>query len=495
MARGAAWNLLLKLVDRGIGLVSTVILARLLVPADFGLVAMATSLIAMLMLLTAFGFDIALIQNPHADRRHFDTVWTYNVVFGLLTALALLVLADPAARFFNDSRLVPVMFGLAAARAIAGFENVGLVKLRKDFAFEQEFRFSLYKRLGTTFLATIPLAFLWRDYWALVGGMIAGSCIALALSYWLHPYRPRLTFSATRELFGYSKWLQLANIVSFASGRAADFIIGKTAGAASLGLFTIAKEIANLPSGELAAPIHRGVFPGYAKIAADRALLKQAYLRVTSVLMLLILPAGAGLSLLARPVVLTFLGENWLDMVPLVEILAVNGVLGVSLSTSAYVYLAVGTPRHTTALVAVYAVISIAGMLWLVPASGAVGAAVAMLAATAATAPLNFRMMSGTVALTLRDAWNIAWRPALATLVMIGAVWVVMQYWGPAHTLRANFLNLVTAACIGATVYCGTVMLLWRLASPPDSAEAFVLERLKSLTAATGSRVRAWWKK
>jgi len=82
MERGAAWNVLFRAADRGIGLVSTVILARLLIPADFGLVALATSLIGLLTLLGDFGFDLVLIQHPNAQRRHFDTVWTFNVAFG-----------------------------------------------------------------------------------------------------------------------------------------------------------------------------------------------------------------------------------------------------------------------------------------------------------------------------------------------------------------------------------------------------------------------------
>lgn len=495
MARGAAWNVLFRTADRGIGLVSTVILARLLIPADFGLVALATSLIGLLTLLGDFGFDLALIQHPNAQRRHFDTVWTFNVAFGLATAAVLLLLADAAARFYNDPRLVPVMFGLAAARAISCFENIGLVAFRKDMAFDQDFKFSLYKRLATTFLATIPLAFLLRNYWALVGGLIAGSCIGLALSYLLHPYRPRLTLSAMRELLGYSKWLQLANIVTFASGRAADFIVGRIAGASALGLFTIAKEISNLPSAELAAPIHRGVFPGYAKIAADRALLKRAYLRVTSILLLVIVPAGIGLSLVAEPAVLVFFGEKWTAMVPLIEILSVNGVLGISLSTAAYVYLALGTPRHTTMLVGVYAGVSISMMVWLVPMSGIKGAATAVIVATVATMPLNFRLLSNAVGVTMLDLSEIVWRPLFATLVMAGGVLTAKYYIGPAHTIQGNFVSLVTMGFIGAAVYCGTVLLLWRLASRPNSAEAFVLERLKGLIAVTRSRVSTWLSK
>jgi len=496
MARGAAWNVLFRVADRTIGLLSTVILARLLVPADFGLVALATALFGLLALLGDFGFDIALIQNPRAERRHFDTVWTFNVIVGLATALALVALAHPLAHGYDEPRLVPIVYALAVTRAVSCFENIGIVALRKDMAFDREFRFSLYKRLATTFLATIPLAFLWRDYRALVGGTIAGSCFGLALSYLLHPYRPRLSLAAMRELLGYSKWLQLANIVAFASGRAADFIIARMAGAAALGFFTIAKEIARLPSTELAAPIHRGVFPGYAKVAADPILLKSAYLKVVSVIVLVVFPAGIGLSLVADPVVAIFFGEKWSDMAPLIQILAVNGVLGISLSTAAYVFLAQGTPRHTTTMVVFQAVVSIVLMLWLVPRSGVRGAAVAMLVSTIAAVPLNFRLMSNAVGLTTRDIWTIAWRPATATLVMVGAVLIVAQQgWSTARTLQANALNLVAAVTIGACVYGGTVFLLWRIAAPSASAEAFVLQRFQGGLVAFGRFVRALRKK
>ena len=97
MARGAAWMVVARMSDRAIGLISTLILVRLLVPADFGLVAMATSIIAMLTLFSAFSFDLALIQNPKAERRHYDTVWTFRLISSMAYALALVILAQPAA--------------------------------------------------------------------------------------------------------------------------------------------------------------------------------------------------------------------------------------------------------------------------------------------------------------------------------------------------------------------------------------------------------------
>src|SRR2546427_12850210 len=117
MATGAAWTVLFMLIDRCMGLISTVILARLLVPEDFGLIALATSVIAILELLGAFGLDTALIQQPDAGRQQFDTVWTFNVLFGLGMGLVVACLAAPAAGFYGDPQLVSVMeIGRASCR-------------------------------------------------------------------------------------------------------------------------------------------------------------------------------------------------------------------------------------------------------------------------------------------------------------------------------------------------------------------------------------------
>ena len=124
IAKGAAWMVLFRLLDRMIGIVSTVILARLLIPADFGLVAMAMSIIALIELATAFSFEIALIQKQDPQREHFDTAWTLNILIAVAGALLTAAVAYPAASFYGDPRLGPVMFAIGGAWLISGFENI-----------------------------------------------------------------------------------------------------------------------------------------------------------------------------------------------------------------------------------------------------------------------------------------------------------------------------------------------------------------------------------
>ena len=138
LARGAAWMISYRMLDRIIGLVSTLVLARVLTPADFGLVAMATALIAFVELFGSLGLDTALIQRPGATREHFDSAWTMNVLIGASVALALLLCAWPLARFYDDSRLIGLVAFLALGPLIQGCENIGVVAFRKELNFDRD---------------------------------------------------------------------------------------------------------------------------------------------------------------------------------------------------------------------------------------------------------------------------------------------------------------------------------------------------------------------
>ena len=229
MARGVVWMVLLRLLDRGIGFLSTLVLARLLTPDNFGIVAMATSLIAMLELIAAFGFDMALIQRTKPTRAHYDTAWTFTVILGCILSVLLVGLSWPVAWFYGRPELLHVIWALAFGSLVQGFQNIGTVAFRKDMEFHKEFRFVASKRLVTVPI-TITLAYLLRNYWALVAGMVAGRVVDVWLSYRFHPHRPRFDLSATADLLHFSKWLLLVNALQFLRDRSPDFIIGRIAG-------------------------------------------------------------------------------------------------------------------------------------------------------------------------------------------------------------------------------------------------------------------------
>ena len=157
MASGAIWMVLLKLLERSLGLISTLILARLLGPTDFGVVAMAISFIAMAELLTAFSFDIAIIHNQAATEEHYNTAWTCNVLLNLCVTGLMLAFAIPIAAFYRHPEVAWVVCALAFGPLLVGLENIGIVAFRKELDFRREFRFQLSRKL-IGFIVVVPLA-------------------------------------------------------------------------------------------------------------------------------------------------------------------------------------------------------------------------------------------------------------------------------------------------------------------------------------------------
>lgn len=477
MVRGAIWMVLFKFVDRGLGLVSTMILARLLVPEDFGLIAMAMSLVAVLEMFGAFGFDMALITNPTAERRHYDTAWTFNVLFGLVCSLVLLAIALPAANFFRDTQLVPIICVLAAASFAQGFENIGVVAFRKELRFDREFRFLLGRRIAG-FAVSIVLALVWRSYWALVAGILAGRVANVLLSYYVHPYRPRLSLAARGELLHFSKWLLLNNLLVLARERSGDFVIGRLAGAHNLGLYSVAYELSFLPATELVAPINRAVFPAYARLAGDPGRLKEHFLRVLGVIAVLVLPAGAGIALTAHLFVPLLLGTKWLDAVPVIQVLALSGVLGALQTNFGSAYLAIGRPRITSEMMALNLLILIPLLIVLTRTHGSLGAAWAVLAASAVMVGANVWRLMTTLDLRARTLLAGLHRPFVATPVMAVAIATLPGFDAGTSATGDNVLPLLAAVVTGAATYIAALLGLWALENRPRGAERDLLDRL-----------------
>jgi O-antigen/teichoic acid export membrane protein len=477
MVHGAAWMMLFKLVDRSLGLISTIILARLLVPADFGLVAMAMSLVAMLELFGAFGFDVTLIARESNERRHYDTAWTFNVLFGVFIAVALLLAARPAASFFSDPRLVPVMAVLAAASFVQAFENIGVVAFRRELRFDREFRFLLGKRIAGV-MVSVPLALAWQSYWALVAGILASRIANALLSYYVHPYRPRLSMAAARELFGFSRWLLINRLLEFGRTRSGDIVIGRLAGAHSLGLYSVGYELAYLPATELVAPINRAVFPGYARIAADRSRLKDHFLRVLGVIVALTLPAGAGIALTAHLFVPLVLGAKWLDAVTVIQVLALGGVLSALQSNFVSVYLAIGRPRITTEMLVLNLVMLIPLLILLTRSHGFVGAALAVLIVNAFWTIANIWRLVSALDMPVRAIFRHLHRPLIATLVMAAALSTAFEPGQTTASAHEAILPFAVAVAAGGTVYVAVLMMLWRVEGRPPGAERDLLDLL-----------------
>ncbi len=479
MASGIVWMVAARLLDRSIGIVSTLILARLLVPADFGLIAMATAIGGVLDLMGAFSFDLALIQKSNAEPRHYNTVWTFNVIFGVTCGLIMIALAGPAAVFYREPRLTDVIYVLSISYFINAFSNVGVVNFRKDLDFKNEFIF-VFARRFIMFTLTIGAAFVLRSYWALLLGMTAGRIVGVVLSYTMNTYRPRFTLSAAKELFLFSKWLLLNNVLFFIVHDGCTFVIGRLFGATELGIYSVAYEISSLPSTELVAPINRVTFPGFSKMSVTDMSL--AYLKLIGMVSIIIVPVGVGIAAVAGALVLTALGTKWIDAVPLIQILAIHGALAATQGNNGTVWLALGNPRVLTGSVVLFLLVLFPALYLFMSRLGVTGAGYAYLAANFATIPYGLYVTQKMLGFRLRALLQVVWRPWAAAAVMYAGVAALhsrVQAFSP-------IAQLVCESLLGATIFIVSVLALWTLTGRPPGAERFCLDRVTDFIAKLG---------
>lgn len=480
IARGAAWMVGLRFADRIIGLLSTIVLARLLVPADFGLIALAMAMVAAIGDFAEFGFEMGLIQNQKAERSQYDTAWTLGLLRGLIAAIVVALAAEPLAEFFDDPRLGNVLLALALAPFLAGFNNIGTVAFRKDLTLNKEFIFRIIPRIAGV-LTTITFAFAWQNYWALVYGILAGTSLRLVMSYLMHSYRPRISVAAWREIMGFSTWMLVTSIATLASRKASTLIIAKFLDAASLGVFSIANQIADMASAELIAPVKQALFPGYAKLAHDTALLRKAFLGVYGILVLLALPVAIGIGLTAQFFVPLVFGPKWIDAVPLIEILVISGGLRSLSSHVRPVYLAMNRP-HLGAYGAVgRAIVYLPTLVFALLHYGIEGAAIAHAAGHVAVLLCSLYLMHRLLGVTLGDVFTACWRPLASCALMIIALCIIKWFLPVSGSGNWDYLALLALSIAGGVVtYGGSVLLLWRFSGRPTaSAEAYLLNYLK----------------
>ncbi len=470
MASGALWMIFMRFSVKSISIVSTLILARLLTPEDFGVMALVSSIYALVELLRAFGFDVALIQNQKADRDHYDTAWTLNILFALLATTVILLSAPLAGRFFQDNRLIPALYMIALMVFIDGFSNIGTVEFRKQLDFKREYPFHLLTKLSG-FLVTIPLAFYWRSYWAMLYGMLTTTIMWVVLSYALQGYRPRFSLKARKDLLTFSFWLLINNALQYLNKNSHTFILGKLIGSARLGIYSLAEEIAMLAANELIAPINSAAYPGYAKLAENPADLKQAYLATQSYIVLLSLPCALGIAVTAPVLVPVMLGSQWLAAVPVMQIIALAAALESINTNTTYVFLTLARQSIITRLLILRALLLVPLLVWLAGEWGLTGAAGAVLITTIIITPVNFQRAHALLKVKIREYLAIAYRPLLSALIM---AWLVFGYLDQQQLDRSSTELIpifLIAVGLGAVVYTGMIWLLWLITGRALGAE------------------------
>lgn len=473
VVHGAVLMVLVKFMDRGLGLVSTLILARVLVPADFGVVAMAMAVVAFFELISTLGVDVALIQNRNATREHFDTAWTINNIVCTLMALFAVIIAPIASHLYGDERVQSLLYVLAISMFVSGFENIGVVAFRRDLTFGKEFTYwTVRKVLGMA--VTLTLAWTLRSYWALVLGALFSRCVGVALSYILHPFRPRWSFAAKADILGVSKWMLVNSFFGFINMRIFDFILGRNIGATSVGTYSVANEMATIPTLEIAAGIQRAVFPGYAKLGGDPAAITAGHVLVTNALAAFSVPAAIGMALVSSTLVPVVLGSQWLSAISLLQILPFAALALVFFGNNFYLFLASGKQKAAAKLTGLHSLLLIATVPWSVRHYGADGAAYAAVVSSWLALCGSMAVLESAVGCRPLPLIRQLGRPIAASAVMAMVLLGIQASWAGA----GSAFGLIVVVVCGIVTYTVGILALWAAAGQPEGVERLCVSYL-----------------
>lgn len=471
--RGSLWMIGMRWSMRAMGLVSMVVVARLLVPADFGIFAVASTFVGLLLVFADIGADLAIIRLKDPQREHYDTVWTFTVIVSAIIALLIAALAPFAVDIYDDARYQPVLLVLALSTLVGGFGNIGTVDFRRKLDFGKEFRLHVSVQVAGV-ITTVVLALLLRSYWALVIGSVVRAFISVGLSYALHPYRPRFSLSARDELLSFSLWTMLRSLAMFFAGRADRLIIGAYYAPTLTGLYTVASDLAAMVVFELLHPIGRALFPGLALKHGDKEWEKRNLPKIYNTTATISAAMGLGLAALATPMITLLFGEGFKDAGPFLAILAIqNAISGFTQPVGQYLMIA-GRNKQLALLFMIQGAIVVAAT-WVLASHGAPIMTILYvnLAINALALLRLFYLLRILDSISWRDVVLSWFRPLLAGISMYFCVT------GFADAIAAPpLVQVVLGVPLGVATYSAVLFTLWQLMRRPNGIESELFERL-----------------
>jgi len=431
---------------QAIYLVRLLILARLLAPDAFGLLAIATVALGVLGQLTELGMIPALVQRRDATMEQYDAAWTVAMLRAIVVAIVLVFAAPAVARWFGEPAATPIIQALALRPIVDAAASIGVARLMRELRFRE---LTFIYMPGAIVDAVVAIATArWLGVWALVAGALAGAATTALASYWMAPHRPRLVLrrAAMVPLVQFGRWVMFTGIVALAGVTIAQLVLSRIHGAEALGLYMLASKVAFLPLTAVSTVVGSVAFPLFADLYADAQRTAAAFRRLVSGQMVVLLPTYAMLLVLA-PVLEDVLGPRWVGTAPVIQLLSIHAMSSVLVDTLAPLFMGKGQPAGTFVLELVQTGLLLATLWPLVLAMGVNGFAVAWL-------------IGNVGALVLGIVWLRRLLPGerVAESMALAAACVAAVAGGAAAALCTKVLPAVPALIVGAV--SGTVAAL-----------------------------------
>jgi len=452
---GLKWTAIAMFSTQLLRFATTIVLARLLVPEFFGLVAMANTTIHIITVLREFGLGSAYIQRRIQGEE--DTRLAANTTFYVLSGInavmfaAAWILAPWAAAFFKEPELADVFRVLILSLILDSAITTAGVVLQKELEFG---KFAVSEFVGRLVfsLVSISLAALGFGVWSLVFGQLGSQIVRAAILLWLSGWRPALVFSRqiARELFSFGKYLWGFSILSAIGNSLDRIVIGRWLGSGTLGVYSLALNLSKLPSTQISRMINRITFPALSRIQDDKPALRRVFRKTLEHVAPISLPVGLALSATADVLIVTLYGQNWAGAAPILQILALYGAAVSVSGLTGPIFKAIGKPDvllYTSALHHSFLVV----LLILLARHGVVAIAWAVLIPLLVSSGIAFVLIVRYLELRARDVLGPLARSGGASLFMFACIRAAIST--SDAFLLPSWIQLIAGIGAGAVSY------------------------------------------
>ena len=344
-----SWLLSYNALARLMGVVKTVVLARILTPKDFGIFGIVGLSLAFLETFSETSVFEALVQKKEVTEADLSTAWLISVLRGVTIGALLFFSAPLVAIFFKQPGVTPYLQVMALAPLIRNFRNSRTIFFLKELRLEKEFVLRMTASLAELMVA-VGAAVGGLGVWSFVLAGIGGAAVEAVLSFMLtrgvRLMRP--VGQSVRELMRFSRWLWGSSILTYIANQGDDIVVGRVLGAAPLGFYQNAYKIASLPATQITSVVSQVGFPALATIIEDKPRLRPAFFKTVGVTAGLTLPASLVIFGFAEPLTRLVLGEAWLPLVPPLKILSIYGAIRSVATAVGPLFKAVGKPNYIT---------------------------------------------------------------------------------------------------------------------------------------------------
>jgi O-antigen/teichoic acid export membrane protein len=386
--KAGSWLISHNAIARFSGLIKTIIIARILTPAQFGVFGVAALALSLLETFSETGAEHALVQKEKVDNLDIATTWWISLFRGLLIGAILYFSAPFVGRFFENGDAVIFIQAIALAPIIRNLRNPSIVFYRKKLSFRQDF----YMRTSGTLaelVVGVTVSYMTRSVWGLVASILVGA-VAETISSYLVASSFRLVlpkWERARGILSFGGWIWLSSIITYLLNQGDDAVVGKLLGVTTLGYYQNAYKIASLPATQITGMMTQVTYPAFASIQDDKVRLARAYKKSFLAALGTTVFFSAIIILFAREITLITLGDQWLPVVPALKVLTIFGVVRSLAATVGPVFQAVGKP-NILVWIGLYRLVVLAAIIFpLTTGYGMVGTSWAIVISSLLTIP------------------------------------------------------------------------------------------------------------